>query len=728
MIKSDLQEQILDVMSRGDYYPCTPMEISVHLGLPPQKLKEVRHVLSSMEEAGVLLRLSKQRYVLRRPLEQQLTGTVHKRGEKTFFRPDSATAPHLASLCTEKNIVLYSVPPRYTLGAMEGDIVRITAQNSAPARSRRKYPERNPQTLNLRIVEILRRGHRQWVGIYQSTGKFGYMAGDGKSSPQLVRLLTPPPPQLLPGMCIVVKPEQYPIAAMEATGSIQEVLGWPEDSHTCISAIMHSYGLGDPFPDAVLQEAQAIPESIPEEELRHREDWRDQCVITIDPESARDYDDAIHVRKTEGGGWELAVHIADVSHYVRPGSALDAEAQRRGNSTYLPDRVLPMLPPRLCDGICSLKAGELRLTRLCGMSINRQGKVIKTRFAEAVISSMQRLTYPQVLRLLEQGKSTGNAMVDTMLEQAHKLAQLLRSKRIETGALNLDMPELRIITDAQGQPIHVEQEESDIAHQLIEEFMLSANESVAKALNAAGIPTIYRIHEAPKEERLQELALQIRSCGIQVGNLNTREELNRIIARLESLPDGEQLRLAVLKAMMRARYAARPMGHYGLAKGDYCHFTSPIRRYADLVVHRSFSRLLSHGQGCPLPSVSALDSIAEHISETERNSAAAEAEARQSMLTRYMELQCERTNPRIWEAAVLACWEQGLIVEIAVLRVKGYLSGAELPEPGTWYFERHAERWTNSCSGICLHPGCKLRVIPRKVDRASGFVDFSLAE
>jgi hypothetical protein len=222
------------------------------------------------------------------------------------------------------------------------------------------------------------------VGIYKSTGRYGHLAGDGRSCPAFVRLLTPPPAEVLPGMMVVAEPVSYPIANSEATARIAQVLGWPEDEGVQITSIMHKFGLADTFPPEVLEESERIPDTISEHELKQRDDWRQRCVITIDPETARDYDDAIAVTR-HGSNWELAVHIADVSHYVRPGSALDMEAQSRGNSTYLPDRVLPMLPPRLCDDLCSLKSGCDRPTRLCLLRLSPAGEVKHAHFADAVI-------------------------------------------------------------------------------------------------------------------------------------------------------------------------------------------------------------------------------------------------------------------------------------------------------------------------------------------------------
>ena len=493
-----ISEALYDYLSSPDYEPQEMVDIARGMGLHPSQRSELKAALAEGLRKGNLMKLRKSLYVLRKLQGEPLTGRISQRGSRLFFVADAGSARQLQALRPGVDVGALLVNPYRSHGAMDGDRVEVSVRLQAPARDRRHKhrPQAAETRIEVRVLEILSRGRDRWVGTYKSTGRYGMMVGDGKTSPELVRLLTPPPAELLPGMVVVVEPKSYPIANGEATGRIAQVLGWPEDEAVQITTIMHKYGLADTFPTEVLEESGRISETISPAELEHRDDWRQRCVITIDPETARDYDDAISVVR-HGSNWELAVHIADVSHYVRPGSALDEEARSRGNSTYLPDRVLPMLPPRLCDGICSLREGEDRLTRLCLMQINRQGKVFKAEFKDAVICSRWRLTYPQVLEVLQGKSTTGDAEVDAMIHEAGRLATLLRRKRFEAGALRLDMPEIRLITDDHGAPVDVEVETGDEAHQLVEEFMLIANETVAHALNAHALPTIYRDMKLP---------------------------------------------------------------------------------------------------------------------------------------------------------------------------------------------------------------------------------------
>ncbi len=726
---AELSERLLAFLKAPGYSPQDASGLARGLGLDARERPALRELLRRWTDEGRLMKLRQARYALRGVADGALTGRVTQLPSgKLLFVADAAGQERLRERTGAAGLVELPVKPFRSLGAMDGDRVRATVRLSPAAGYRRRGKGKRPTEADLRpevrVEEILERRRGAWVGIYQAEGRYGVALGDGVSSPKRVTLTEPPPPGLLAGMRVCVEARSYPRGRMEATGRVTEVLGWPEDEGVEVTTLIRKYGLRDAFPEEALAEAQALPEAPTEEDVARREDWRARCVVTIDPATARDFDDAFAVSALPGGGWELAVHIADVSHYVRPGGALDREAELRGNSTYLPDRVLPMLPPRLCDGLCSLREGEDRLTCLCAMRFDEKGAAKGARFARAVIRSRRRLDYAAALAVLEGRGSSGSEEVDAMLRTGNALAATLRRRRFAAGALDLEMPELRVLVDAHGRPTGVELERGDVSHWMIEEFMLAANEAVARALREALLPAVYRVHEEPDPAKLHEFSLQARSCGIPCGSLQSREELREVMEAMKGNAEEPRLKVALLRAMMRARYDTRPLGHYGLAKGDYCHFTSPIRRYADLVAHRAFARLCGEHGG--LASAARLASVAEHISETERNSAAAEHEARQLMLLEFMQLQCEAERPLAWEAVVTASWPQGLAVELPELQLKGFVSGERLRAlaSGRWFHEAHACRWTSS-SGERLHPGSRLRVAPLRVDRASGFLDFT---
>lgn len=501
-----------------------------------------------------------------------------------------------------------------------------------------------------------------------------------------------------------------------------EVLGYPDEPHVDMEAVIRKYGLSAEFPASVLRELETLPQNPSPGELARRENWTDRTVITIDPASARDFDDAISITATPSG-WTLAVHIADVSHFVRPGGALDGEALRRGNSTYLPDRVLPMLPPRLSDDLCSLRPDVVRLTKVCEMKFDKKGKMLRARFADAFIRSKARLTYQEAFAML---KGNDKGEVPSTVREAWNLASILRRNRYAKGALDLDFPEVRAVMDKDGRVTGIITEEYDESHQLIEECMLAANEAVALALKNGNRPTIYRVHEEPDSSKLFEFGQLCKLYGHPVHDIGQRQYLNELMKSIKGSPDEQLLKLALLKSLMRARYDTEPLGHYGLATPNYCHFTSPIRRYADLVVHRSLNPLLANppkgakGAG----SAGRLEEDAEHISETERISASAEKDANRMKLFEWLEGQCYTEHPEVHEALVTETRHFGVLLEIPRLQIKGLVKPDKLPG-GRWVYEAFASRWKND-HGSVLCAGLRVPVIPVKVDREQQWADFAI--
>ncbi len=723
-----LETRVERFLRAPGYRPMDVSGIARGMELAAGERADLRALLRRWQTEGRLLRLRQARLVLKDVAEDALTGRVRQIAPaRLLFIPNSEGQERIRALAeAEGEILEFPIPSHRSMGAMEGDTVKARLRRRTPPRYRRHHKGLRPMSEDLRwearVEEIIERRPGLWIGIYRPGEKGAYMKGDGRTCPEWVHLTGTHPPGLLAGMRIAVSPRHYPLGNMQAEGHIEEVLGWPGDTDTDITALQRCYGLRDTFPDTVLNETKELPPAPSPSDEKQRQDWRNRCVVTIDPATARDYDDAISVAEQDDG-WELAVHIADVSYYVRPGRALDHEACLRGNSTYFPDRVLPMLPPRLCDDLCSLKEGENRLTMLCLMSVTRDGSIRKATFSRALISSRRRLDYATVQSLHDEGKSTGDEVVDTMLRQAFHLAKLLRSKRMKHGALDLDMPELRVKTDEQGAPVDICVEKADEAHQMIEEFMLAANEQAAHLLRIKLSPALYRVHEAPDPARLQEWGATLRSYGIRAGSLATREEICQALQEVNQHPNRDTLRKALLKSLMRARYSPRPLGHYGLNKGDYCHFTSPIRRYADLIVHRALARLCGESPTSTCPPPARWEDLASHLSDTERTSAAAEREATRLLLIRYLQKQSESPTPRHWQALITETWPQGLSVEVPLLQLSGFISGAELGENTTWYYERHAHRWS-STDGRFYLPGQQLDVVPVRVERETGFTDF----
>ena len=490
-------------------------------------------------------------------------------------------------------------------------------------------------------------------------------------------------------------------------------------------SIIRKFHLPTEFPRDVFDQAKRIPRQLMRRQFEGREDLRGEFIVTIDPDDARDFDDAIHVERI-GSGWRLGVHIADVAAYVEPDSPLDREARQRGNSVYLPDRVIPMLPERLSNGVCSLNPGVDRLTHSVFIHFDKHGAAKSARFAHSVIRSAHRLTYKQAYAILT---AAPGDQLGERLHLAWELAALLRQRRFEHGALDLDFPEVKVWVDKEGHPVKLERVENDKSHQLIEEFMLVANEAVARELKKRAIPTIYRIHENPDPEKLAEYREFVLGFNYRVGDVTHRAELQRLLAEIRGKPEEQALKVALLKSLKRARYSPQPLGHYGLAKANYLHFTSPIRRYADLVVHRALATdgaPRRRGAAARRPDMGEIASIAEHISATERNAADAEIDAAQMKKLEFFQRQLDQRNPQIFRAAIVDVRNYGLMVELPDALITGLIHVSSLTDD-FYLFEPARRQLIGRRSRKRYSVGDELSVFVSRVDVFKRQVDFAIA-
>jgi ribonuclease R len=522
---------------------------------------------------------------------------------------------------------------------------------------------------------------------------------------------------------VVVRLEAWESRHVNPEGEIIEVLGAATAPGIDMLSIIRKYDLPTEFPKSVLDEANRIPQTVEQKLIQGREDLRDQFIVTIDPDDARDFDDAINVEKIDNtGGLRLGVHIADVSAYVTPDSALDREARRRGNSVYLPDRVIPMLPERLSNGVCSLNPSVDRLTHSVFIEFDKNGRAKSARFAKSVIRSAKRLTYKEAYAILQ---AKPNGELSRRLHTAWELASLLRRKRFEQGSLDLDFPEVKVHVDADGKATRLERVENDQSHQLIEEFMLAANEAVARELRHCSIATIYRVHEDPDPEKLGEYREFILSFGYKVGDLSHRKEVQRFLASIKGKPEEQALKIGLLKSLKRARYAAQPLGHYGLAKANYLHFTSPIRRYADLVVHRTLAE-----RNLPRRSkidIGQIESLANHISDTERNAAEAEIESVRLKKLQFFEQQLKERNPEVFRAAIMDVRNYGLVVELPDALVTGVVHVSTLSDD-FYRFDAAQRRLVGRRTNRRFSVGDEIRVFVARVDTFKRQIDFAIAD
>ncbi len=485
---------------------------------------------------------------------------------------------------------------------------------------------------------------------------------------------------------------------------IIRVLGPSDDPLTDHKGILAKYGLSGTFPDKVNKEADSCPEHVSAEDIKNRKDLRKVFTLTIDPLDARDFDDALSVEELKNGEWEIGVHIADVSHYVQPGGALDREAQRRGNSTYLVGEVVPMLPHRLSSGICSLVEGEERLVKSVFFVFSKEGKVIRSKITESVILSDKRLTYEQAGLFLSENdleaiksakpppsRYSGNPgktldeISNTLLKNLQlnirkiaSLASLLRTERMKKGSLDLESMEVKILVDDKGEPEKILQSESDESHHMIEEFMLLANERVAVELRKQKLPGVFRVHPDPDPENLEELRAFLQIFGISCGELTGRKEVTKMLNAMNKHPLAQVLRIKFLRSLKQACYRSTPDGHYGLAKNDYLHFTSPIRRYADLIVHRTIE---GHVRGNKRKKIdmTRLEGTAKHLSVTERNSVDAERESVKDKLLLYYKRDLGKKPPVIHRAMITEISRRGFFIELIETLARGFVPIRTLP-------------------------------------------------
>jgi len=699
-----MEQKILGLLKRPNYTPLNAAELRGRLSLRRSQQRELEQVLARMERHGQVARIKQgNRYAL--PLAADLVPgriRVNRQGVG-FLQADDPKVPTIR------------VPQDATSTAMHGDHVLVRRD------VRPRIPRRGgAEEVTGRIVRVLERARQQLVGTLQKGRQLLYVIPDDPRITQDI-YVTPPRDTGRParvGDKVVVELREWVSRHANPEGEIIEVLGPPDAEGVDMLSVIRQYRLPLHFPKQVLHEAHAYGREVKAADRAGRVDCRGHQVVTIDPDDAKDFDDAICLQHAAQGHWKLWVHIADVSHYVKPGSALDEEAARRGNSTYLVDRVVPMLPEALSNELCSLKPQVERLTKCVEFLLSREGQVLKTQFYPAVIRSQRRFNYREVLALLR--RRPGDA-IDRMLHEANDLAQKIRRARFKAGSLDLDFPETKVRLDERGRVMRLEKVENDVSHQLIEEFMLLANEAVAGRLMALNRPAIYRIHEPPEDKRLQEYREEVLSHHIQCGNLSNRHEVQRLLEKLGRLPIGQALKIGFLRSLMRARYALEPLGHYGLAKKKYAHFTSPIRRYADLVVHRALFQ--APGQRVAMRQ---LKEVAQHISETERNSDDAERDSRDVKMFAFLKGQLKSAHPPQHEALVTDVRNFGFFVDVPSLGMSGLVPLSGLSDD-FYQFDARRGQLVGRRTKRVFKLGDRAAVQVAKVDTFKRQVDFKLA-
>lgn len=661
MRKEQLEKKIIEVLTSKEQRPLASHEIAEMLDLPKKARHRLERVLKDMVVAGRIVTIRKGKYAMGAAADL-VTGrlTVVRSGNGFVDPPDRS--PGAASVF---------VSSRNMGTALPGDtvLVRLDPESS----------EDLGQGPSGKIIRVVHRGRHEIVGTLRSAGRFMHVVPLTPVYGQ--SFFVADPGKATVGDRVLMRFVQWENKHISPEGEILETLGKADDPSVDTLSIIRQHGLRDAFKADVLSEAEAVSERM--DMPGTRVDLRDDLVITIDPERSRDFDDALSLQEEKGGDRVLGVHIADVAHFVTPGSALDREAYERGTSVYLPDKVLPMLPEQLSNGVCSLNPDKDRLAFSVMLRVNQEGVVMKRWFAKSWIRSKMRLTYEEALAVIEQRvpetKKSIPSNVQALIHDLHSLAQQFRRRRFGDYALDLDMPEVEITTDGGGIMTGIQRSENDVSHQLVEECMVAANEAVAAELAARHIPSIARYHEEPKEEKIEELTAQLVGMGFTPGDLRQRRNLSGFLNKVREDPLAHHIYIAVLKSMNRAIYSASESGHYGLAKSFYSHFTSPIRRYPDLVAHRLLGACLQ-APGGKAYERRELEPIAQRSTQTEETADLAERDLTEIMKFRYLEQEKRDGRSPIHEAVIVSVTNYGVFVELLDLQIQGMVHVSELSE------------------------------------------------
>jgi len=613
------------------------------------------------------------------------------------------------------------------LDAMDGD--KVVVRVSPPAGRKKAEGKREGV-----IIRILERAHTRVVGTYDlpegRKAAFGFIAPTDPRVAQNMIVRAENAGHAKPGDIVSAAIITYPLRGRPAEGRIVKVIGKPGDPGIESELIIEEYELPTVFSQAVLREAAEIPQEVTPAMRRGRKDLRDLPTVTIDGEKARDFDDAVSIERIKGG-YRLWVHIADVAHYVRKDTALDEEAYQRGTSVYLPDRAIPMLPTPLSNGICSLNPNVDRLTLTAEMDISATGGLMRHELYESVINSNERMTYTTVKELLVDENPAHKKRYAALLGEfglMEELMLILRAKRSKRGSIDFDLPEPEIVLDLQGRMMDVIRAERNMAHQLVEEFMLAANETVAGHIASLEVPLIYRIHEEPAEEKLADLVDFLASLGITLlaGKKIRPTHLQKVLARVKDTSEEALVNTVVLRTMKQARYADENIGHFGLAAETYTHFTSPIRRYPDLMVHRVVKGVLKGAFKTPeaLEELAkALPDAAAHCSRRERTAMEAERDVITMLKLRFMQDKLGEA----YDGIITGVTQFGFFVQLRELFVEGLVHISSLADDYYHYIEkRHCLQGERQKRVYRIGDGVRVKV--DRVDLERKRIDFSLSD
>ena len=736
--------RVLDHLSNPRYEPSDVGELADQLGVDRDERASFDRAVKQLVEEGRIVEGSSEEVALPPP-GREIVGVF--RGTDRgfgFIVPEEMTA----------HGDLF-VPPNATGAAMPGDLVRARVRHD----KRRAGGGRSPYTT--RVIEVIHRADQHYVGTLRKQRSQWVVVPDGKAMGDPILIRDPHAKNAVEGDKVVVEVTVYPEQdGGPIEGVIVERLGEAGEPDVETQGVMRAFGLDPAFPDEVMRDARAasgkfsaaLSDGLPE----HREDLTAELICTIDPPDAKDYDDAIHVRKLDpkaerdGAAWELGVHIADVSFFVEPGTAIDADAYERGNSTYLPRVVVPMLPEVLSNGVCSLQEGVKRFCKSCFLRYDEAGMVIGERFAETVIESAKRLTYLEAQALIEddirearkhtRSEPKYSRDLIQMLKRFDELAKLIRKRRLEAGMIVLGLPEVELVFDDAGNVVDAHPEDDAFTHKIIEMFMVEANDAAARLFDRLDVPMVRRVHPDPDAYSQDELRAFARVAGYNIPARPSRLELQQLLDGVRGKPAERAVHFAVLKTLSKAEYSPQLIGHFALASEHYTHFTSPIRRYPDLVVHRGVKAYLDAAREARkpkavvermtdsglVPDEKRMKQIGRHCSATERNSQQAERELRNYLVLALLEQHLGEE----YAGTVTGVTGSGVFVQLDKYLVDGLVRSQDLPGPKgeQWRLNDRAGSLVAQRSGRAISIGDTFTVVVAKVDLGRRSMDLVIVE
>ena len=698
---------IMDLVTAEFYVPMKEKELAVMLQVSKEDRGELNRILNELLAEGRLSLTKKGKFIKAKHSDKELIGTFisHPKGFG-FVEIDG------------RDEDLY-IPENFVNGAFHKDTVKVALLSG-----------QNGRRQEAQVIEILSRGMRQIVGIYDKSNKnYGFVIPDNTKINDDIFVPVERSKGAVSGHKVVCEITDYGKNNRKPEGKVTEILGHVNDPGVDIMSIVKGYELPTEFSEKIMNQVERVANEVSEADMAGRRDLRDLQMVTIDGEDAKDLDDAVSLTK-DGGYYQLGVHIADVTNYVQENSALDWEARERGTSVYLVDRVIPMLPHKLSNGICSLNAGENRLALSCLMTIDAKGEVVSHEIIESVIKVDKRMTYTSVKKILEDKDETEIELYQElvpMFELMQELARILREKRKKRGSIDFDFPESKIILDKQGHPIEIKPYERNVATKIIEDFMLIANETVAEHFHWLELPFLYRTHDNPDSEKISKLSTFIRNFGYSIKSKQEEihpKELQKLLAKIEDTPEEALISRLTLRSMKQAKYTINCTGHFGLACSYYCHFTSPIRRYPDLQIHRIIKeqirgrlndkRIEHYNEILP--------EVAKHSSEMERRADEAERETDKLKKVEFMEAHIGE----IYEGVISSITTWGVYVELPNT-IEGMIHVSMLPGD-YFYYDEETYEMVGQATNIRYKLGQTLKVKVNATDKILRTIDFVIPQ